>query len=768
MTTKPASPSATVDAPGGFHARVLAPVVAVFCLVALICVGAVSLAAQRSDQLSLERQAREARQAIDNSLNDLAQTQEGAAMWDPAVLEFRKPAPDLDWVDTNIGVWLHQVFKHDQVFILDANDRPIYASAGGHRASPSLYSEAGPSLPALVDHLRGRSAHPANPYERLPGKPLHPRSVARTGASAVHATELNWVQGRPAAISAMRVVPLTDAVRLTPADRSLLVSVRFLDGPFLRELENDNLIASPRFLADGASSIAGAKLAVETGDGHRLGYLTWSPELPGTALLSTVLPLTLGGLLILGLMMGLLTWRVRRLMRREASSLRELQTAHFELQASEAQAHHLAFHDALTGLPNRALFNERSDQAMARVRTGGSASIMLMDLDRFKRVNDTWGHLAGDVLIQEFGRRLANIVGPDSTVARLGGDEFAVLVVGSDSRSTAVGFAKRIVAAVREPFEVLGNQAHVGVSIGIATAPGAGLDRTELMRKADIALYRAKEEGRDCHREFNDDMDETVRFRASLEEDLRAALRTGEGLAVHYQPQFDGDGIRLQGVEALARWRHPLRGAVSPQMFIAIAEEAGLIVELGDWVLGEACKVARRWPELSVAVNLSPAQFRTTGFADRVTSLVTASGVKPEQIELEVTEGMLIADDDLVRDCLHALRRAGFRIALDDFGTGYSSLSYLRKFEVDKIKIDRSFVQQLGQTTDSTAIITAVVTLGHAMGLMVTAEGVETREQRELLSRAGCNELQGFLFSRAVPPDQLDGLLSSIEEQVAA
>lgn len=701
-------------------------------------------------------------------MNDLAQTQEGAAIWDPAVLEFRKPAPDLEWVDANIGLWLHQVFKHDQVFVLDANDRAIYASSGGRRAALSLYADAGPALPALVDHVRGRSPHPANPYERLPGKPLHPRSVVRTGPSAVHATALNWVRGRPAAISAMRVAPLTDAVRLTRADGAILVSVRFLDGPFLRELENDNLIDAPRILPDGASSIPDAHVAIDTGDGHRLGYLAWAPELPGTALLSSVLPLTLGGLLLLGLTMGLLASRVARLMRREGRSLRELQTAHFELKASEAQAHHLAFHDGLTGLPNRALFNDRADQAMARVRAGGSASIMLMDLDRFKRVNDTWGHLAGDVLIQEFGRRLAHIVGPDSTVARLGGDEFAILVVDTDSRAAALTLAANIVAAVREPFDLLGNQAHVDVSIGIASAPEAGVDRTDLMRKADIALYRAKDEGRDCYREFNGDMDETVRMRASLEEDLRAALRTSEGLEVHYQPQFDGDGVRLQGVEALVRWRHPLRGSVSPQVFIAIAEEAGLIVELGESVLAEACKVARRWPELSVAVNLSPAQFRTTGFADRVTSLVTASGVSPGQIELEVTEGMLIADDDLVRESLNALRLAGFRIALDDFGTGYSSLSYLRKFEVDKIKIDRSFVQQLGQTVDSTAMITAVVTLGHALGLSVTAEGVETREQRDLLRHAGCNELQGFLFSRAVPEDQLDDLLGSLKSRVAA
>lgn len=751
-----------------FRRRVLIPVVGVFCIVAAICAGAVALAIRDSDKLSVERQAREVSLAIAGGLDELARTQEGAAVWDSAVLEFRKPAPDLEWVDVNIGTWLHQIFRHDAVLVLDGRDRPIYASISGRRASPSLYMEAGDALPALVERVRGRANSPSTPHERLPGQPLHPNASVRTGASAVHATELTWVQGRPAAVSVMRIVPLTQAVSLQPDDQALMISVRFLDGSFLQELEHQNLIEAPRFRRDGALAPGERRIAVTSSRGERLGYLTWRPELPGTALLATLLPLTGGALLILGLTMGLLTWRVQRLMQAEAAALKDLRTAHLELKASEAQAHHIAFHDALTGLPNRALFNERADQALARVRAGGAAVIMLLDLDRFKRVNDTWGHLAGDALIQEFGRRLARIVGPDATIARLGGDEFAVLLAGDVARASAHDYARRIVAAVREPFEVLGNQAHVGVSIGFAAAPEAGADRAELMRKADIALYRAKDDGRDCYREFNGDMDEIVQVRAALEEDLRSALRTRDGLEVHYQPQFDGAGVALRGVEALARWRHPVRGSVSPHMFISIAEEAGLIVELGEWVLGEACEVALRWPDLSVAVNLSPAQFRTIGFAQRVTDLVTSRGVAPGQIELEVTEGMLIADDERVEESLQALRREGFRIALDDFGTGYSSLSYLRRFEVDKIKIDRSFVQQLGQTMDSTAIISAVVTLGHAMGLAVTAEGVETREQRDLLSHAGCNELQGFLFSGALPGDQLDRLLSELKQQAAA
>ncbi len=281
------------------------------------------------------------------------------------------------------------------------------------------------------------------------------------------------------------------------------------------------------------------------------------------------------------------------------------------------------------------------------------------------------------------------------------------------------------------------------------------------MRKADIALYRAKEEGRDCYRFFTAVMDDTVQLRAALEEDLRHAVATGHGLSVHYQPQMDSTGTTVVGLEALLRWHHPTRGTITPEVFVPIAEETGVISTLGDWVIQEACKVAATWPDLSIAVNLSPVQFRIDGFADQVERLVRDAGVEPRQIELEVTEGVLLDDDETVQDSLRGLRRKGFRIALDDFGTGYSSLGYLRKFEVDKIKIDRSFVKHLGKRQDAAAIVTAVVTLGHAMGLRVTAEGVETGDQSAFLTAAGCNELQGFLYSRAVPVTEISGILAA-------
>lgn len=339
-------------------------------------------------------------------------------------------------------------------------------------------------------------------------------------------------------------------------------------------------------------------------------------------------------------------------------------------------------------------------------------------------------------------------------IARLGGDEFAVLAQNTSEASANV-LTRRILAEVRAPFELLGGRAFVGASIGIAMAPRDATTRSELMRKADIALYRAKESGRNQYCFFEPEMDETLKAKALMEADLRAALADGGQLSVYFQPQIDSSTHQLVGVEALIRWHHPTQGAVPPQIFVAVAESTGLIVELGDWVLREACRAALQWPGLSIAVNLSPVQFRSTGFAARVIDLVTSAGVSPTQIELEVTEGVFIEDDGRVQNAIGQLRAVGFRIALDDFGTGYSSLSYLQKFAVDKIKIDRSFVANIGEGADSTAIVNAVVTLGRSMGLTVNAEGVETAAQRDFLRAAGCDELQGFLFSKAVPAEEI-------------
>ena len=536
-------------------------------------------------------------------------------------------------------------------------------------------------------------------------------------------------------------------------------------GPWLRDLLATPLVASAAGAEDraGLVRIAGRAAALAVGEisapgertpgRQRVGYLSWQPDKPGAQMLRTIVPSTLLSVLIITL---LCLFMVRRIW---TSSL-SLSQSLVRLGASEAQAQHLAFHDVLTGLPNRALVEDRLTQALAAaLRHDRRVALLLLDLDRFKNINDTWGHHAGDELIREVARRLSEIARTSDTVGRIGGDEFIIVMPDTETIGQVHTLAQRIISTLSAPYHLLGNELWVGVSIGLALAPKDGVDRLELMRKADIALYDAKNHGRGQFRQFEKAMDESLRTRQELAAELRQALVNFTGLAVWYQPLMEINGERVVGVEALLRWHHPTRGDISPADFIAIAEETGLILPLGEWVLREACKTSLKLPQVVVAVNVSPVQFRSSGFVSRLLEIVASEGADPQRLELEITEGVLIEDEHAARSSIIALREAGFRIALDDFGTGYSSLNYLSSFPVDKIKIDRSFTQSLGVADNSTAIIESVVRLGHAMGLTVTAEGVETEGQMHALANAGCNQLQGYLFSHAVPLTEIEKMV---------
>jgi len=733
---------------------VLIPVVAVTLTAVLLAAFGLYWATTRSDAVSIERQIRATHLALSSSLDELAAQQEIACVWEDPVIKLDKKQVDWKWIDKNIGTWMYDTFRHDQAYVLNGRDKPIYAMQGGQRGVPESYAAIEARLKPLVDAVRGRSSRPNHTHERLPGRDLNPASTVRTGKNAVHATDLVLVLDRPAAASVMRIDDPEESHHAPKGAEFLHVSIRFLDGDYLQDVSKRNLIEAPRFSRSPALGQGERAISLMSEGGELIGYFFWRPELPGTAVLHALAPVTALSAALMILIMTVLAKWLR-------GALRKQEVMMLELQASEAQAQHLALHDALTGLPNRAFFNDCLDQALARTRNGERIAILLLDLDRFKHVNDTLGHSAGDALIREFGARLTKLLGEDDTVARLGGDEFAFLSFSATSPQGIERLCERILEVVRDPFILYGSSAYIGVSIGVTIAPEAGLDRGDLLRKADIALYRAKGEGRDCYRVFTSAMDESVKLRGTIEEELRAVLATGEGLRVHYQPQVAASDWTVVGLEALVRWQHPTRGLIAPEHFVPVAEEAGLIGLLGEWVLREACHAARRWPNLFVAVNLSPMQIRLSGFAERVLAIIREGGADPRRIELEVTESVLLNDDEHVRDGLRQLRAAGVRIALDDFGTGYSSLSYLRRFEVDKIKIDRSFVQQLGHAADTAAIVTAVVTLGHAMGLSVTAEGVETDEQSDFLAAIGCNALQGYLFSRGVPEEEVADLLAN-------
>jgi diguanylate cyclase (GGDEF)-like protein len=439
-----------------------------------------------------------------------------------------------------------------------------------------------------------------------------------------------------------------------------------------------------------------------------------------------------------------------------------------EWQKAQAQISHMARHDALTNLPNRTLFREQLEQALRRAKRNDHIAVLCLDLDHFKGINDSLGHPIGDDLLKDVAVRLTDCVREEDTVCRLGGDEFAIVQVGSDPQSSPTNLASRLIEVVSAPYEIQGHQITIGVSIGIAVTPDDGGDPDQLLKNADLALYRAKEDGRGIFHFFEIGMDARAQARRLLEVDLRGALLRSEFL-VYYQPIHDLKADRVTGFEALVRWNHPLRGMIAPLNFIPLAEETGLIVPLGDWVLRTACNDAAGWSQdVCVAVNLSPAQFKSRNLVPTIVSALAASGLAASRLELEITESVLLQDSDVTLATLHKLRGLGVRISMDDFGTGYSSLSYLRSFPFDKIKIDRSFVSELANRDDSMAIVRAVTGLGKSLGISTTAEGVETNEQLALLRLEGCTEVQGYLFSPPRPAEDVESMLSTGGRRIVA
>ena len=452
---------------------------------------------------------------------------------------------------------------------------------------------------------------------------------------------------------------------------------------------------------------------------------------------------------------GLLVYAWRRLkeLRREVNARR----------AAEAAAQQLARHDPLTGLPNRRFFSEKLDDTLTDIAgSGRSAAVLMLDLDGFKSINDVHGHLVGDKALMEFATRIGAIT-KSAVMARVGGDEFAIIQPNIASLDEPASLARRISGAVAEPFNIAGTKTTLGVGIGIAIAPDDGTNAEDLVRRADLALYRAKGDGRTLTRFFEPAMDAHVERRLTIERELRSAIATNQ-ITVHYQPLIGLLGDRIIGFEALARWNSPTLGQVPPDVFIAVAEETGLIYRLGELLLRTACAEAKTWPEdLTLAFNISPLQLREPGFGLHVLEILGETGLLPARLELEITESAVVGDSVLVQRLIDELRKSGVRVALDDFGTGYATMSQLLSFRFDKIKIDQSFVRNLGREGDSDVIVRAIIGLAKGLGLTTSAEGIETRTQLAQLIADGCVEGQGFLFGKAVPAAEIPALIHQNE-----
>ena len=442
----------------------------------------------------------------------------------------------------------------------------------------------------------------------------------------------------------------------------------------------------------------------------------------------------------------------------------QLESEIAQRKQSDARIQHMAHHDSLTGLSNRSYFRDQLTRSFGRLeQDGGSFDILFIDLDQFKLINNSLGHRIGDLLLATIGERLKRSVNEDDTVARLGGDEFAIIQFAKRPEDTNL-LADRVMKAIALPYDIEGHRLFVSCSIGIARAPDHGNDPDLLLANADLALYRAKAEGRNRRRFFEAEMNERVRARQLLEGDLRTAASEIQ-FELNYQPLLNVSRGRISGFEALLRWRHPERGLIPPLDFVPLAEDIGLIIPVSQWLLGEACREATTWPaDIKLAVNLSPVHFRGGTLVHDVVGALSASGLEPSRLELEITESVLLDDNKMTMQALHELRRWGVRISIDDFGTGYSSFTYLRMFPFDKIKIDQSFVRDLPTKKDSTAIVRAIIGVASSLDMVTTAEGVETEEQLAYLQAEGCTEVQGYLISRPLLTKDVRSLFAKLHD----
>ncbi len=709
----------------------LLPVVLVLVVTAASVLTFVLWSAISIDESALERQRSIASRAIEGHKGDLLRDLKSIFIPDRVLTNTQLPS-NIEWMEDNIGAWMHEFHGVDGIVVFSGNNAPVYLMNDGISVTATRLEPASdPFLPILS---RIRAIRPAQTF---------------SGALALPATISDYaiIGGQPAAIAATTIVSNSGAPPRPGFAEPVVIAVKLLDAITARSFNRQYLFEGGRFTLVDSNDPSRAVHPILNAAGRFIAFFDWERERPGRAMLQQAGTAMIAGLVVTALLIVLL---FRMLFRSTAA-----------IKAGQRQAEHQAAHDPLTGLPNRTSFDATLAQALTEGDWRNSRlTLYMLDLDRFKQVNDTLGHQAGDALICAVGDRLRAIFGSGATIARLGGDEFSILTIDQDKPVDVMEVSARVIESIGRSFELGRFKAHVGVSIGIVMAHGGSTEHGELVRKADIALYEAKAGGRNRAVVYEEHMNELLQLQHTIEAEMREALGRDDQLSIVFQPLVDQKSRRIIGAEALARWHHPKYGQISPARFIPVAENTGLIEALGDFVLRRACELGATVPGRTIAVNISPTQLRNPQFALQVFDTLQQTGMRAHDLELEITESILLDDEHISSQNLRAFRAAGIHIALDDFGTGYSSLSYLQRYPVDRIKIDRSFVNQLADGHVTVAITNAIVTLAHAMALEVTAEGVETEEQATILGTLGCNTLQGFLFSGGVSADRITELFS--------
>ena len=714
--------------------------IGVIVAVAILCIViAVISSARRADEVAVQQEKQLFARALNNYGERVLREVKSVASSEQAKQHVRIQY-DAEWVKTRVGYWLKTYFDHDHVFIFDGNDQPLFSQFDRQAIDPSWFEAAMPDMRFVLDYMHGRNI-PLRGAVRLPG--------TDSGAEGAHAQAavIRNIAGQPAVIAAVAVGPVDGIPAARDVAAPIIMSVKFIDSNVLAGIASELRLMHLRKLDDEPAPRGDLTYDLDGPQGKLIARFAWTPKQPGAEIVDSVIPfiaVALAGF-------ALLAAFVLRYMRRTAVTI----------AAGEKRLRHLAMHDPLCGLPNRIFFSERLEAVIEEVAAGSSpAAVFYIDLDHFKDVNDTLGHPVGDELIRNVTLRLSHALRGDDLVARLGGDEFAVISSIGDDSAKMMAVAHRIIAAICAPYMINGQNIVIGASIGIAVIDRKSGGAADIMRYADMALYRAKNEGRNRACIYDAAMDADLSNRKLLEADLREAIENNQ-LRLLYQPIVNKSGETVVGVEALCRWTHPTRGEIAPSEFIAVAEHSGLIIDLGAWVLRQACLDGKAWPGLSVSVNVSPLQFRRADFFDLVQRTLHETEFDPTRLEVELTESVLLGNADTAEAAMLRLKALGVRLALDDFGTGYSSLLYLRRLPFDKLKIDRSFVLSIEKAADAAAIVHAVVSLGRGLGMKVTAEGVETADQQLFLRAAGVHFMQGYRFGRAVPPAEISARLKS-------
>jgi diguanylate cyclase (GGDEF)-like protein len=722
--------------------RLIVPIAGVLLSLACVLVYMLFYAAHQMDRSAIERQQALADNALSVRLVQSLSELRSVAWWDEMVVKSRNADFDPDWLDVEVGVFVTTSYAHDRILILNEANQPVYGFGADKRLDTASQRHYAQLMAPLVAQVRGGK----NVSPRIKDKSLtaetreNSRITDRTygrGAAAILSDN-----GNPVLASIMSITPSID-MALNDDKPRLLVSIIDVNGKVLRDIGKSILMPDLSFSSPNDPRLGSYRL--KTDQGLPIGRLGWTPKQPGVELIDQVLPLIAIVLLATGAAIAFLFKRL-------FGSTRAL-------AEREIEARFLADHDGLTRLPNRRKLESLYEEHFADSDRNGAQLLMaVIDLDRFKDINDTLGHHAGDALIQSVAARIKSQLMPGDVLARLGGDEFAVLRPVPQA-STIDKMSALILSCFKKPFGVVGHQIETGASVGMVFAE-RGVSFNEAIKRADIALYDAKAHGRGRSSRFNAEMARAIEERHAIEIDLKRAIAAKE-LTMNYQPIVEAATGTISSVEALVRWTSPTHGSISPDVFVSIAEECGMMADLGRFVINQSIKDARRWPELSTAINISPAQLRSSTIINDLVGPCRLYGVSPERITIEITESVLMASDDRTLRVLHDLKSKGFVLALDDFGTGYSSLSYIRDFPFDRLKIDRSFVKGLSVNDRALAIIKGVVNFGKILGREIVAEGIETEQEMQAMQAAGCTHLQGFLFSRALPADHIEAMAAT-------